>query len=191
MSSSLHLWFINSRTCLVQVSLDNLALETSLRCRRTNIFQLTIAAARPIPCAAADTSMIFPSSRPILLTCADRCHRIFNEKVSQQYSLTIRCKYVPKTRHDSENLCHQIVSQIVLFGCSVTPSHPEFWGGDCLNQIKRHLSSKAKLYYNRNWTLFFLKQKKSRWNRSIIIVYNLVFPWSIVLLESRSVFYSA
>lgn len=79
------------------MSLDKLALETSLRYRTTNIFQLTIAAARPIPCAAADSRMIFPSSRPILLTCADRrCHKILNKNMSQQHSLGNRCKCIPK-----------------------------------------------------------------------------------------------
>lgn len=112
--------------CLVQVSLDKLTLETWLGYRGTNVVQFTVAVAGPIPCAAADSRMIFPS-RPILLACAHRnCRRIFNKKMSQQQPLGIRCKCVPRTRHDSEYLCCQITPQIVLFGRSVTLTLPGF-----------------------------------------------------------------
>lgn len=156
---------------LVQVSLDKLEWETLHRHSRTNVFQLTIAAARPMPCAAADIRMIFPSSRPMVLTCAGTARHRNLTKVSQHHPWESDANTFPKL--DMIQGVH-LPSQLSSFA-AVWPSVIQGSEGQgCLKlgvffsytygpqAYRRHLSSEVKLLCKRNWIFFFNRQKKMK-----------------------------
>lgn len=151
-----HLWFINSSIGFMQVSLDKLEWETLHRHSRTNIFQLTIAAARPMPCAAADNRMIFPSSRPMVLTCAGtEWHRNVT-KIGQHHPWESDASIFPhsKTRHDPGVPLPSQLSCLALRGRAAPPFiifyFLIFFSYKGLQEVKGILTQKLKLHYNRN-----------------------------------------
>lgn len=106
-------------------------------------------------------------------------------------SLGIRCKHIPKTRHNPG--CTSAIT-VVLFGCRVTLSYPGFWGAGLpqpcdLKHTKGIWAQKLGFIKTETGFFFFNRQrkKKPRWNCSMVVC-NPMFPISMVFSESRSCF---
>lgn len=116
-----HLWFINSKTGLVQVSLQA-RMRDFAQAQQNKRFPTynSSCSANALCCRRQQDDL------PIQPPHGDLCRHSMAQKFNKDKptsSLGIRCKYIPKTRHDPG--CTSAITT-VLFGCCVILSYPGF-----------------------------------------------------------------